>query len=203
MHRSLTIQSAVLCLRSYLRVSSSTVNKCKDLQSTQTLSWSTTWAPGPWTISFQTGGVFLPYHTHLGGTASVFGLFGVLQIQLLQTWKTHAKPCSELSLLFAFFTVYIFLGLLPMVDNYEHIGGYWAGLLLGSCLLPYVTFGSWNIRVRRLVFALSLSFLIMTILFLVFCCFVDPEFNLPNGLVYFSCLPFSSDYCESFDVELQ
>ncbi|XP_064631358.1 inactive rhomboid protein 2-like [Lineus longissimus] len=150
-----------------------------------------------------TGGVFLPYHVHIGGTASVFGLFGVLQIQLIQTWKTHVKPCTEIALLFFFFLFYAFLGLLSMVDNYEHIGGYWAGLLLGCLLLPYVTFGSWKLGVRRVVFAFSLSLTIISVLFLMCFYFIDPDFTFPEELVYFSCLPFSSGFCENDDVEIK
>jgi hypothetical protein len=65
LYLSLTIQSAVLCLLSYLHVNSTTVNKSVKIYTQHKLSWSTTWAHGPWTISFLFSIVFIFVQCHL------------------------------------------------------------------------------------------------------------------------------------------
>ena len=71
-----------------------------------------------------------------GASGSLFGFLALLFVDLFKAWKRIAKPIPNLIALI-FTTVFaLFLGFMPGVDNFMHIGGFIAGILAGVVFLP-------------------------------------------------------------------
>ena len=59
-----------------------------------------------------------------GASAAVFGLLGVLFVELFQFWQIVDNAWFELLKLTAFVLFLLMLGTLPYVDNMAHVGRY-------------------------------------------------------------------------------
>ena len=57
-----------------------------------------------------------------GASGAVFGLLGVLYVELFQFWQIVDRAWLELIKLTAFVVFLLALGTLPYVDNMAHIG---------------------------------------------------------------------------------
>ena len=57
-----------------------------------------------------------------GSSGAVFGLLGVLYVELFQFWQIVDRAYLELIKLTTFVVVLLILGTLPYVDNFAHIG---------------------------------------------------------------------------------
>lgn len=88
------------------------------------------------------------YHLHiliyysiafLGFSSSLFGIIGFLYIDLIANWAELEQPIRYLILLLLGTALSFILGLLPGVDNFSHMGGLVAGILLSLFLLPPLT----------------------------------------------------------------
>lgn len=70
-----------------------------------------------------------------GASGCLFGIFGLVLLDLLYTWKDRLKPKTDLAWLMVDILISFVLGLLPGLDNFAHIGGFLMGLLLGLTVL--------------------------------------------------------------------
>ena len=68
--------------------------------------------------------IFDPYGVNAGASGAVFGLLGVLYVELFQFWQIVDRAWLELIKLTAFVVFLLALGTLPYVDNMAHIGTY-------------------------------------------------------------------------------
>ena len=66
--------------------------------------------------------IFLPYEVNAGASGAVFGMLGVLYVELFQFWQIVDRAYLELIKLTTFVVVLLILGTLPYVDNFAHIG---------------------------------------------------------------------------------
>lgn len=66
--------------------------------------------------------IFDPYGVNAGASGAVFGLLGVLYVELFQFWQIVDRAWLELIKLTAFVVFLLALGTLPYVDNMAHIG---------------------------------------------------------------------------------
>ncbi|CAB4431510.1 unnamed protein product [Rhizophagus irregularis] len=104
----------------------------------------------------------------LGASGSLFGIIGVLLIDLLQNWKLVVSPCWELTKLLLVIIFSFLLGLIPIIDNFSHIGGFIMGILLGLVLMPTITFSkvhkrfNWVLRIIALPIAALLFYFLIT-----------------------------------------
>eukprot|EP01126_Amoeba_proteus_P052316 TRINITY_DN6306_c0_g1_i3.p1 TRINITY_DN6306_c0_g1~~TRINITY_DN6306_c0_g1_i3.p1 ORF type:complete len:184 (-),score=42.41 TRINITY_DN6306_c0_g1_i3:538-1089(-) len=80
--------------------------------------------------------IFLPNTVSVGASGSIFGFFGVLLNDLLRTWKLLYHPFKSLGIYSAILVVSLGLGLLPLVDNFAHVGGYLMGIIVGFIFIP-------------------------------------------------------------------
>ena len=67
-------------------------------------------------------GIFVPYGVNAGASGAVFGLIGVLFVELFQFWQIVDRALLELAKLFGFVVFLLALGTLPFIDNMAHIG---------------------------------------------------------------------------------
>ena len=71
-----------------------------------------------------------------GCSGSLFGIIGLVFLDLFYTWSDRDSPWFDLAVLLFTVVVEIIIGLLPTgLDNFSHIGGLIVGLVLGICLL--------------------------------------------------------------------
>ncbi|KAF1806340.1 hypothetical protein V8B55DRAFT_1323600 [Mucor lusitanicus] len=83
------------------------------------------------------GANFAPPTTpFLGCSSSLFGLFGFLYVDLLHSWRHLEQPIRYLIKLLLGTALSFILGLLPGVDNFSHMGGLLAGVILSLFLWP-------------------------------------------------------------------
>ncbi|CAG8603753.1 34217_t:CDS:2, partial [Racocetra persica] len=93
------------------------------------------------TFGFIFGGNFSgPLIPSMGASGSLFGIIGVLLVEVLQNWKFIPHPCWELTKLLLMIIFSFLLGLLPGLDNFSHIGGFLMGLITGLALNPTYNF---------------------------------------------------------------
>ena len=156
----------------------------------------------------------------VGGSGSLFGLFGVLLVELLQGWRWVNKPVAELIQLFIFILIMLgesqrhsvtshdvimilcdvtpVLGLLPYIDNYSQIGGFLVGILASFIFVPYITIGKWD-KAKKLCLILTAVPLLLSFFLVGFVVF----YNLPYpdfcpSCSYINCVPITSNFCDDF-----
>lgn len=80
--------------------------------------------------------VFLPSTLSVGASGALYGLIGALYGDFLHNWKTMLEGRTSYFVSLVLNTALgLTIGLLPMIDNFAHVGGAIAGFLLGSVLL--------------------------------------------------------------------
>jgi len=88
-----------------------------------------------------------------------------------------------------------------MIDNYAHLIGFGFGLMLGFALMPYVTFGSQDKRLKlaAVIVCLVLTVGLLTVLFIAF--YVASIYTCP-GCQYFNCIPLTDTFCRTSEVRI-
>ncbi|KAI3631334.1 hypothetical protein MIR68_010824 [Amoeboaphelidium protococcarum] len=98
-------------------------------------------------FGFAFGGAFgIESNPSVGCSGALFGIVAVLLIDLLKNWRVLRKPWIELAKLLVMIIVSFALGLIPGVDNFSHIGGFFMGLFGSLAFLPSV---SWKLTSQR------------------------------------------------------
>ena len=132
----------------------------------------------------------------MGPSGALFGVIACLFVELFQSWQMIARPLVAL-LKMTFIALLLFLaGLLPYVDNFAHIFGFIYGFLSAFAFLPYVTFGTWDLRRKRIQIIVSLAALIGLTVIGCILFYVKQEFKCP-GCGYLNCIPLTSNFCEN------
>lgn len=153
-------------------------------------------------FGFIFGGNFSsPTLPSLGASGSLFGIIGVLLLDLLQKWKLYRNPCTELTKLLLMIIFTFLLGLLPGIDNFSHIGGFVMGILTGLVLVPTIDFSkihkrfNWSLRVVFLPIVVLLFFLLIRNFYVQ----SDPA-NTCRWCKYLSCLPVAG-WCDASGIQ--
>eukprot|EP00004_Rigifila_ramosa_P021695 TRINITY_DN5820_c0_g1_i2.p3 TRINITY_DN5820_c0_g1~~TRINITY_DN5820_c0_g1_i2.p3 ORF type:complete len:180 (-),score=46.37 TRINITY_DN5820_c0_g1_i2:54-593(-) len=80
--------------------------------------------------------LFLPSMVTVGASGALFGLMGMALIDIARNPGTMRRPRLSLAVNTVSVLVSLFVGFLPLMDNYAHIFGLAAGLLLGCVVIP-------------------------------------------------------------------
>jgi len=70
-----------------------------------------------------------------GASGALFGILALTLLDLLYTWNDRTSPWKDLAFIMLDVVISFVLGLLPGLDNFSHIGGFFMGLVLGICIL--------------------------------------------------------------------
>nr|XP_006136544.1 inactive rhomboid protein 2 isoform X1 [Pelodiscus sinensis]XP_014435755.1 inactive rhomboid protein 2 isoform X2 [Pelodiscus sinensis] len=143
--------------------------------------------------------IFLPYRAEVGPAGSQFGLLACLFVELFQSWQILEKPWKAFLNLFGIVLFLFVCGLLPWIDNIAHIFGFLSGLLLSFAFLPYITFGTVDKYRKRVMIIVSLLVFVGLFASLVVWLYVYP-INW-HWIEYLTCLPFTSKFCEKYDLD--
>lgn len=109
--------------------------------------------------------LFVPQLISCGTTGAVAGYCMFLLCDIIATRKIRVKPMKEISFQITNIIILIIIGLTPYIDNFDHIGGLFTGLMLSFIILPNMTFGKCE-RICRGFIAL-LAFPIYSIIFMI------------------------------------
>jgi len=80
--------------------------------------------------------IFLPEIPSVGASSSLMGLVGLMLVDILVHWNSLSSPAGALCEYFCQLIITLLIGLLPIVDNFAHIGGYIGGLLIAIVFIP-------------------------------------------------------------------
>jgi hypothetical protein len=71
----------------------------------------------------------------VGCSGALFGIIAVVILDLIYTWGQFPHPKRNLAIILVQVVICFGLGLLPGLDNFSHIGGFFTGLLLGLAIM--------------------------------------------------------------------
>ncbi|KAI7996107.1 RHOMBOID-like protein 1 [Camellia lanceoleosa] len=86
-------------------------------------------------------GLFIQYNISVGASGALFGLLGGMLSELITNWTIYANKVAALVTLVIIIVINLAVGILPHVDNFAHIGGFFSGFLLGFVFLIRPQFG--------------------------------------------------------------
>ncbi|TVY65689.1 putative rhomboid protein [Lachnellula suecica] len=87
-------------------------------------------------FGFVLGGNFAaPGIASTGASGALFGILALTLLDLLYKWGERRSPWTDFAFIMLDVVISFVLGLLPGLDNFSHIGGFFIGLVLGICLL--------------------------------------------------------------------
>jgi hypothetical protein len=109
-------------------------------------------------------GIFSPQTVSTGADPAVYGLLGVMMVELFQAWQIVPDAVTQLVKLLVIIGASLLVGTFPFVDNWSHVGGFFFGVVSGIVFLPYITFGKWDARRKRLLLVLCIPSLVIMII---------------------------------------
>ncbi|CAK9009380.1 RHOMBOID-like protein 4 (AtRBL4), partial [Durusdinium trenchii] len=141
--------------------------------------------------------VFSPKIVGIGASGGIFGLFGSAWSELILNYSLYrGQVCSSFMQLFIATAINLLLGLMPLLDNFAHIAGFFTGLVCGFAVLVsnrYTRQGEKKERKRYQVL-LQIFSVICTPIMVVCALFilyfgVEPD-EWCSWCKYLSCVPF-------------
>ena len=148
-------------------------------------------------LLFQTSSLFEPSIAVVGGVGAVFGMIGVMLVELFQFWAIVAHPVQELLKIIVVITFFLGLGTLPYLDNFGMITGLLLGMLCAIILLPYVTFRRWHVKIRLILVAVALPTLFLVLFVLFYGFYQVQTFEACELCRLLNCIPYTEKMCES------
>ncbi len=104
-------------------------------------------------------------------------------------WKLVRNPRKELLIQFFQVIVLLFIGTLPFIDNFAHVGGFLSGVLAGLVFLPSLSFGKWDRRRKLFIWLIAIPALGAWLFFLFYGFY---NWDIAKGCTwckYINCIP--------------
>ncbi|CAK8576068.1 unnamed protein product [Lathyrus sativus] len=79
--------------------------------------------------------LFLQSIIYVGASGAILGLLGGMLLELLTNWKVDTHKFVKMVIITVTITIYLVLGTFSYGDNFNHIGGFTSGFLLGFVIL--------------------------------------------------------------------
>ncbi|RHZ44107.1 hypothetical protein Glove_759g20 [Diversispora epigaea] len=150
-------------------------------------------------FGFIFGGNFdTPLSPSMGASGSLFGIVGVILLELLQNWKIIRNPRWELIKLSLVIILSFSLGLLPGLDNFSHIGGFIMGVITGCVLNPTINFSKFHKRANWALKIIALPIAILLFFVLIRNFYATIPSDRCKWCKYLSCIPISN-WCDQVD----
>eukprot|EP00049_Salpingoeca_infusionum_P007817 m.126572 g.126572 ORF g.126572 m.126572 type:complete len:471 (+) comp13835_c2_seq1:145-1557(+) len=81
--------------------------------------------------------ILTPYQVKVGASPAVYGLLGTKIVSLINSWKEVKSPCRDLFTQILLSALALILGLLPFIDNFSHVAGFYFGIVSSMAFLPW------------------------------------------------------------------
>uniref|UniRef100_A0A0D9XLN9 RHOMBOID-like protein n=1 Tax=Leersia perrieri TaxID=77586 RepID=A0A0D9XLN9_9ORYZ len=85
--------------------------------------------------------LFIRNNISVGASGALFGLLGAMLSELFTNWTIYTNKAAALVTLLIVIAINLAIGILPHVDNFAHIGGFFTGFLLGFIFLMRPHYG--------------------------------------------------------------
>lgn len=138
-------------------------------------------------------GIFSPKTVSMGADPAVYGLLGVMIVELFQAWQIIPRPLLQLTKLTIIIAVSLLIGTLPYVDNWSHVGGFFFGIVAGIVFLPYITFGQWDARRKRILILICMPLLLVMCLMATLTFYIIQNDEFCTWCKYLNCVPYTND----------
>ncbi|TYG42559.1 hypothetical protein ES288_D12G266800v1 [Gossypium darwinii] len=79
--------------------------------------------------------LFMQHTTTVGASGALFGLIGAMCSEFLTNWTIYTYKVTAVTTFIAIIVLNLAVGVLPHIDNFANIGGFFTGFLLGFVLL--------------------------------------------------------------------
>lgn len=135
----------------------------------------------------------------MGASGAIFGLIACDLVDLFINWDRVIGPWCELFKVAFGILITFALGLLPIVDNFSHVGGFLTGLLASGCVMPSCRVGKRTHTFGFLIFLSLVSGVLLAVAFY----FSITGFYFGNWAKvcpkcqYLNCLPIAN-LCDSY-----
>ncbi|OAF69863.1 hypothetical protein A3Q56_02402 [Intoshia linei] len=141
--------------------------------------------------------IFLPHYVDAGPSGAHF-------VEIIR-WSSDDNRMRTVLVLLAIFVFLLAIGLLPVVDNYAHCGGFVIGFLLALALRPLPRDEN-NKRIYKVSYIISgLVGLILCLCIngaLVYIFYYYPLYSC-DYCSYFNCIPLTSTFCDGMYVDIK
>lgn len=146
---------------------------------------------------------FVPYHSQVGPSGSQFALLACLMAETINSWHLLEDPGTSLYKLVSISIGLFIAGLLPWIDNYAHIFGFFVGLLLSLALTPYLTpfNDAYSRRIKVIQIWVCLVLVGITFIILPLPLYAFPFYKC-SWCQYLDCLPLAPHWCENQDIKV-
>ncbi|OUM59421.1 hypothetical protein PIROE2DRAFT_35230, partial [Piromyces sp. E2] len=124
----------------------------------------------------------------VGCSGALYGLLACLFLDLVQNWKLIVNPKKELVKMVVIIVFSLGVGLLPLIDNFAHVGGFITGIFSGLIFMPTIIFGKWDLRRKRFLMVISIPILIGMFIW-VFRSFYETGKSSCKWCKYVTCIP--------------
>jgi membrane associated rhomboid family serine protease len=133
----------------------------------------------------------------VGASSAIYGLYGLLVVDLFQNWQLLKKPWRECFSLIIQVLLSLCLGLLPGIDNFAHIGGFITGVLLGAIFMPKIYYSKWDRRRKVIIALLCVPLFIAMFVYGILSFFVVGSQVKCDWCYYLDCIPQTWDLCKN------
>lgn len=134
----------------------------------------------------------------MGPAGANFGIISCLFVEVIQGWQYIQRPLVAIGKLCVVVLVLFVVGLLPYIDNFSHLFGFLHGFFLALIFLPYVSFGKWDRRRKRIQIVVALIF-VVSLTTAGFVLFYIVQYKFPYDVSYLNCIPITRKFCENFN----
>ncbi|TRY75136.1 hypothetical protein TCAL_00668 [Tigriopus californicus] len=146
--------------------------------------------------------IFIPYRAECGPSGALFGILATFIIEVVKAWRILRRPSLSLLELSGVMIFLIFFGMVPWVDNYAHVFGFFTGLLLSYALLPHINFDKTPVSMSWQVFRVSFPLLMVVALFLMLTIlFYSLSLGDCEVCKLLSCIPIVADFCAEQNID--
>jgi len=131
-----------------------------------------------------------------GASAAIYGMLGVETVDMFQTWQLLQNPYRQLIGLMFKLVLFLGIGTLPYIDNFAHVGGFFAGIVSGIVFLPYLVFGTADGMRKKLLQIVCTLCLFALVIGLLHKFYTDREITC-SWCHYVNCVPYTPTSCEN------
>lgn len=147
-------------------------------------------------IGFMISALFSEGMLSNGSSAAIYGMLGVETVDLFQTWQILDQKYSQLFWLFVKLIIFLGIGTLPYIDNFAHVGGFFAGISAGFWLLPYMVFSRRD-ELKKLVMKMISSFVVVIATLAFLYIFYTTGSIDCSWCHYINCINYSEGMCDT------
>jgi len=151
--------------------------------------------------------IFLPRILEIGASSAIYGMMGSYLVDIFLNWYNLKNPIYTLISFLISTIISLAIGLLPMIDNFAHIGGFLGGSFVSMIILPNKTkiimekyeeipiFRSQSSKIIRMFIGMTL--LLTYILGTLYILYSNLDINqVCNWCENLNCIPIFDDWCK-------